>query len=191
MRYWLWKKSSGEIGGEAIIGGGWPDSFDFNDPDTLDETGLAVRGQLIAVEGFDSFVSYDCPCDPSVVWCQCSTARCADSRVENDVLVTKPDFAILLDGVEVDHLSVTDKAPNATVTLQLSGSVPDGVVVNAHNTIPVDLLQTSPTALTFNGGVTNTINLVAPSQGMKAGLGLIPANGEDTQFRHIKVRGWA
>ena len=191
MRYWLWYKADGEIGGEAIISGGWSDDFDFNDPDTLDETALTIRNQLIAAEGFHSFISYDCPCDPSVEWCHCSTHRCADSRIEGSELATKPDFDILLDDIETDNLSVTDVSPGMPVSLKLSGNIPDGVVVQVHNLKPVDLLQTSPADLVFAGGETNSVSLISPSQGMKGGVGIVPLNRKDAQMKHIKIRGWA
>lgn len=145
MRYWLWYKNTGEIGGEAIIAGGWDDSFDFNDPDTLGETALTVRAQLIAVEGFHSFVSYDCPCDPSEVWCQCSTLRCADSCVMGEAMMTKPSFDIVLDDGVIANLSQVDATPGADVNLRLEGAVPDGVVVQAHNAKMAEVLQASPT----------------------------------------------
>lgn len=190
MRHWLWYKTSGEIGGEALIGGGWDNSFDFNDSGTLDPTALNSYNYLSSLPGFSGFIAYDCVCDPVIVWCQHATEQVANCRVAGDTLEEKPDYVLLVDGVTIDSLTITDKTPATTVTLQLSGALPDDTIIEAINLGNTHLLQTSPTLLTFSGGVTNTINLVTPSQGIVGKIGVLPPNREAAKIKQVNLRGW-
>lgn len=204
MRHWLWFKSSGEIGGDLTVASGWDAGLDFTDAGSTDPEVQYHRDQALLSGGtvgytnltdFAGFIAYDCPCDPEIVWCHHAAEQVGQSKVSGGSLVARPLPKIMVDGVEINHDATVDKTPGAIVTLQLqevvASDMPNGVVYNATNLNGAEVLQTSPTALTYTGGVTNTINMTAPAQGSVGMVSLKPAIMVEGRACRFRIRGWA
>jgi hypothetical protein len=194
VRHWLWYKTTGEIGGDIITGGGWDLAVDFNEPST-DETVQGIREHFMGQADYAGFVPYDCAHPAAAVWCNDAANKVGTDVVDTNTqtLASKPVFDLILDGVAVAAYSSNDKSPGSAVTLQLqvaTGSIPDGTVVKARNVTDVSLLQTSPQDLTFVAGVTNQATLTAPAQGQTGNVWLDPADASTCVSVGVKVRGW-
>lgn len=195
MRHWLWYKTSGKIGGEITYPGGFDTDWDFNDDQSAEEMVQQFRSEYTGKANFDAFIAYDCPCDPSEVYCDHARQQVKTQRVVGSSLEALPVPEIKVDSTTTADGDVVDKTPGATVTLDLdivSGSFSDGTVINATNDPRgPDLIQSPPGVLTYASGVTNQINVVAPAQGQTGRVVLTPANEEDAQVIGFGVRGWS
>jgi hypothetical protein len=204
MRHWLWHTSTGAIGGEEIINGGWNPALDFNDPASSDGTVQAIRAMRVGKQDFAGFVAFDCPCPEATKWCDCARQQTDTKHVDLDDaepdpkkkrkrLSDKPGFAIVIDGEQLrGNGMVRDKAPGVAVMVKLVGAVPDGTVVRLveHPANLVAVLQTSPAILTFAGGETNTVTLTSPGKGFVARMGLHPQDRRVSSNRGFRIRGW-
>lgn len=197
MRHWHWYTTTGAIGGEAVMDGGWNPAIDFNNPNEPDETAQLVRKLYVGLPGFAGFIAHDCACPSKHRWCDCARKRTDVKFIDlsdpqNPTAQNKVGFTIIIDDQVVAHGSMNDKSPGATVSVKLTGDVEDGAVVQLveHPANVVHVMESSPVALTFVGGETNVATLTAPLKGFVARLALQPADRRHSSNRGFRIRGW-
>ena len=180
MRHWYFYDSDGVIRGQSVSYSGYDVGGDPNDPDTTCAQCQNDRQHNLVEPGNTGAVAYDCvnpevvglpdpdPCDPDC-FIQAQT-----HYINGGVLTAKPTVQMVIDGaaaVDIDPLNAytVQKTPLLPISFKFVGAgVPDSHQV----TLVMDgvgILSPSDLTLTFAGGETNTVNLVAPPQGLKGG----------------------
>lgn len=181
MRHWFFYNADGEIKGQSVSYVGYMPGGDPNDPDTSCPQCQNDRLHNIVNAGNVGAVAYDCPNPehptgiPSPDPCDPTCFVIAQTHyVNGGALTAKPTVEMVIDGnpaVSIDPLNAhkVQKTPGGNVSFKLVGaSVPDShqvtLVMSGTGVIsPTDIV------LTFSGGETNTVNLVAPPQGLEGG----------------------
>jgi len=200
MKHWLIYDNDGLILGAERHPDGWPAGVDPNDAGTSNAAAMNSRTRLDASEPqhlptMAGWVLYECPCvsDSNPGNCLCVEARIADSYRAGDNVLTKPTIDLVVDGVVTPPTTLStpvDKVPGAAVTLKLvvdTGAVDDGHQVVLRRAGTPHLSQ-ADVILTFTGGETNQVNLVAPGQGM---IGCLRGISSRVASKHLHIRGWA
>lgn len=211
MKHWLWYKSDGSLGGEAIYQFGFPADVDLNDEDSEDERVLGYRNTLATQPDFAGFVAYECPCPPEMVECDCCRQRHIHYYYDTvaEELKLKPTFDILVDGVlapftvgvgkeSVNEVTTVDAPPGSTVKIRLrqAAGSPEGIPPGRQmdlecNTSP-SVFQSSPVTVTFDGGgQTEEVDAVVPPQGLVATVVARPTVQKHGHVRSVRLRGWA
>lgn len=189
MRHYIRYDSDGALIGCDTHSRGWPLGADPRDPDTTNGAALRVRGRrLLGKVPYEGWAAYDCPCGRSVVSCQCAYRLLPDHYFNGTVLFPKPALTIEVDGAVILDGKLS-AVPNSQVLVVLKAATPDGheVVVSdfVGNLSP---LLTEPLTMSFNGGVTESVGLTVPPQGISSSV-----RGISRYVRgfSLTLQGWA
>lgn len=201
MRHFLGYKSSGEIiSVDSYLPGGWPSSCDMcqgnckvlEDPDCRLPNAVSMRTKRAKSKPeLIGWLAYDCPCSPSVKRCVgCFNDFIAHHYVDvdNKKFVLKPATKMILSGREIKSRSVFDARPVTILKFKVVGDAPDGAVVDVATGGVADITPGENfTKLTFTGGETEELELIAPSHGLKGQCGIF---GKYVVPQMFYLRGW-
>lgn len=176
MRHYIWHKSQRIHGYSFNPIDGWV-GRDMTDPASTDPEIVDLRNLYLSAEpdgdGCDGVIAYDCACPAVEPDCVCYHERAMDSYVDGGVLTPKlarPEYNV--DGVAVAHQAQISKTADSAVVLKLvDAGAPNGYTVDVTDLFPdVSVVPGGKVTLTFTGGETQTVNLTAPSVGVRGGV---------------------
>jgi len=187
MRHYLWYDATGEIRGRSKNINGF--SGDPLDSGTSDPEALDIRDYMLNKLGFGIVdgIAYDCSCIIGTEDCEHDAEALVGNYVSGGNLTQKLSAVLKLDGaVTPSSQDPVDLTPGAVVSFTVEAAVPDSHTLTLLEE-GVALSQTTP-VLTFTGGVSNSVQLTIPPQGMSGKLG-----GADKLLGLfvINLRGWA
>lgn len=190
MKHFFFYDSNGLIRGHGQSLPGWGPDCDPNDPNTPCELGRALHQSQIVKYGYAGAVSWDCPCPYVPVGtdtnCTCYS-EITDYYVENGALTLKPIVKVYIDNILVPNVSTINKTPGSWLNFRLEADVPNGHQLFFH-TAGAALSVEEQLSVTFDDGVSTSILLKAPAQGLVGHIG-----NYDQYVRpvYLTVRGWA
>ena len=187
MRHYLRYDKNGELVGCDTRHGGWPDGADPRDAGTQDLAAQRVRKKRGAGQ-FVSWAAYDCPCPSSERTCLCPHGVLDHHYYNGVVIFPKPQLTVIVDGEPYGGEELR-RSPGSTVSLRLVAATTEKhqVLLESVTKDHASLFEGS-LALTFVGGQTNTVELIAPPQGV---LGAATGRSKYVRKFNVLIRGWA
>jgi hypothetical protein len=193
MRHFIWYDTNGSLRGVHRHSRGWPDGEDLRDTQATTQKVLKIQERMSREPGFSGFAEYNCLCPSSVFMCTCAHQMLFDHYFDGERIVAKPELLIELGGEVVPTITLvgdnyTDLTPGSTVQLVLKAAVPDGHSVKVSNSPRGVPLLAEDTYLTFDDGVSESVEVLVPDQGLSGIVG-----GQTNLIRRfaVVVRGWA
>lgn len=177
MRYYFGHDSNGVLISTEATTGGFSEEHRLDNPvcghplvDFHRKTRLDRNPEVVG------FIGYDCPCDgdaPRVCGCACVNKKRLTGRVKDGKLVDKPTPIMTLDGipVEVSEKPIVKK-PGARVLIafQVSEEAENSILIVSGGKSQAQLSLCLPKNLAVTKGITPTIELVVPAQGISSSL---------------------
>lgn len=167
---------------------GWAADCRLDNPNCPNPTSKWFRENVVGKNGVVGFIAYNCACPPARLDCTCVNTAFATKRVVDGALVDKHEVVILADNEVVMADSLIRRPPGTRLQIELSGAVADGETVLVQERSVVAVMDEPSATLTFTGGKTSAVTLVAPAQGM---TGLVSIWGRDIIPMKLSLRGWA
>jgi hypothetical protein len=171
MKHYFGYRADGSLASVETHAGGWPADRCMSDL-ACDHP---VVTKLRAVRADSSpdiigFIGYDCDCPSEDEVCDCLNDFFAGHYVNTSTqrFIAKPGIAVVVGGTQIESGGVVTRAPGVSVTLKVvSPGSPDGTTLTFSTKGNVEISAEPSVTLTFTGGETQTINLVAPAQGSR------------------------
>ena len=191
MRHFYQVDANGTLlGAAASGGGGFSEDVDLTDPGCMHPLAIDLQRVAAGVPGFDRYVEYLCPCPGTVGHCQCAYLNLPNYYAEGSSLLEKPLLTVLVDDTPIGDLmnsAPVERVPGTSSTLKLQGDIPDGHQVDVHNAGSI-LIIPETTTLTFTGGETNVVQLVAPTH---AAVGRVVGLSKLVRQFRVQLKGWS
>lgn len=187
MRHYIRYSTTGELVGVDVRSFGWADGVDPNDPDTTDKVAKFLRSRRSETQSHVGWVAYECPCPRSRDACKCPHALIDDHHFNGHVLFPKPELTVLVNGLPAEQ--TTNVVPGSDVAIKLLAATPEGHKVTVTPVAGyIGELINAPEILTFSGGESNTLTVVAPQQGI---TGSVTGRSNYVRRFNVALRGWA
>jgi hypothetical protein len=144
---------------------------------------------------YEGFILYDCPCDAAVDLlrdCTCISDFGGTHYVDvsAQTFVPKPSLTVKLDDETIVDRQVVSREPGAVAVLKLLvPGIPDGTVALLFQKGQIDIYPDDDISVTFSGGESTTLNLVAPAPGTKGTL--VIDTGKYIRGISFQLRGFA
>lgn len=193
MRHLLGYDATGEITGihshrQAATGlRGWPQSFELDNPDTVDPDSRAWLDSF-KKKPTGGFVFYDCECPGTEAACKCAVTCVKDNHVKNGEIVSaeRQLMIVQIAGESIAGESILDHPPGTALKLELTCDGCESVIV--QQSARPQVLESTESELTIQlvAGKTEIV-AYAPALGL---VGTLRITGVGFHPFRLAIRGW-